>query len=289
MRKWKKLTLSFMLSIVTAGGGLAGQGILLPERVSAAANAVPAYEVKFLADPDLVLDSSGSPRSEVVDALDLDSTPQAIRVEYFDTNMLELNSKGWDVRLRKKENKSDYELTYKKRYPVVNGNIQAALTLANQEGFDASDDNYEAEVDWGYGKQTLSFSNTKKVSTKVAGAVLPAEDDALELLLDKLPGKLKNWSASNWGKQKLAASRAHGPLTFERYTGTWNNQEITLEVWPVRDEAGTGIQNIVEISFKTADSTSVAGLRAGLMSLLNAEGWLIPADGLKTQLILERY
>lgn len=55
MRKWKKLTLSFMLSIVAAGGGLAGQGFLLPERVSAAANAVPAYEVKFLADPDLVL------------------------------------------------------------------------------------------------------------------------------------------------------------------------------------------------------------------------------------------
>lgn len=175
MRKWKKLTLSFMLSIVTAGGGLAGQGILLPERVSAAANAVPAYEVKFLADPDLVLDSSGSPRSEVMDTLDLNSTPQAIRVEYFDTDTLELNSKGWDVRIRKKENKSDYELTYKKRYPVVNGNIQAALTLANQEGFDASDDNYEAEVDWGYGKQTLSFSNTKKISTKAAGAVLPAE------------------------------------------------------------------------------------------------------------------
>lgn len=66
-----------------------------------------------------------------------------------------------------KENKSDYELTYKKRYPVVNGNIQAALTLANQEGFDASDDNYEAEVDWGYGKQTLSFSNTKRSAPKL--------------------------------------------------------------------------------------------------------------------------
>ncbi|MFD2878716.1 hypothetical protein ACFTAO_26315 [Paenibacillus rhizoplanae] len=57
----------------------------------------------------------------------------------------------------------------------------------------------------------------------------------------------------------------------------------------MRDEAGSGIQNIVEISFKTADSTSVTGLRTGLMSLLNAEGWLLPADGLKTQLILERY
>lgn len=94
MRKWKKLTLSFMLSIVAVGGGMAGQGILLPERVSAAANAVPAYEVKFLADPDLVLDSSGSPRSEVVDTFDLNSTPQAIRVGYFDTDTLEPEQQG---------------------------------------------------------------------------------------------------------------------------------------------------------------------------------------------------
>lgn len=61
-----------------------------------------------------------------------------------------------------KDDKNNYELTYKKRYPVINGDINAALTLANQEGFDKSDDNYEAEIDWGYGKQTLSFSNTKK-------------------------------------------------------------------------------------------------------------------------------
>ncbi|WP_375373901.1 hypothetical protein [Paenibacillus sp. S150] len=289
LRQWKKLALSLMLSVVATGGALTGQGILQPEHVSAAANAVPAYEVKFLGNPDTVLNSDGTPRSNVLETLGLASSPQAIRVEYFDTNLLELNNAGWDVRFRKKADKSDYELTYKKRYPVVNGDIQAALTLANKEGFDASDDNYEAEIDWGYSKQTLSFSNTKKVSTKTAGAVLPPEQEALELLLDKLPGKLKNWSSSNWGKQKLTASRAHGPLTFERYEGTWNGQELTLEVWPVRDGAGTGIQNIVEISFKTASISTASGVRSELMSLLKAKGWLIPEDGLKTQLILERY
>lgn len=275
-----------MLSIVTLGSGLT---FLEAPQASAAANAVPAYEVKFLAKPELVLNTDGTPRSEVIQTLGLSSTARNISAEYFDTNALNLNQAGWDVRFRKKDDKNNYELTYKKRYPVINGDVNAALTLANQEGFDASDDNYEAEIDWGYGKQTLSFSNTKKVDTNATGVQLPSQQEALSMLLDKLPGKLKNWSSSNWGKQQLTASRAYGPVTFQRYEGTWNGQELTLEVWPIRNAAGTGVENIVEISFKTADSTAVSGLRTQLMQVLQNKNWLIPADGLKTQLILERY
>ncbi|HER2177908.1 TPA: CYTH domain-containing protein [Streptococcus pyogenes] len=286
MKKWKKVTASFMLSIVTLGSGLT---FLEAPQASAAANAVPAYEVKFLAKPELVLNTDGTPRSEVIQTLGLSSSARNISAEYFDTNALNLNQAGWDVRFRKKDDKNNYELTYKKRYPVINGDVNAALTLANQEGFDASDDNYEAEIDWGYGKQTLSFSNTKKVDTKATGVQLPSQQEALSMLLDKLPGKLKNWSSSNWGKQQLTASRAYGPVTFQRYEGTWNGQELTLEVWPIRNAAGTGVENIVEISFKTADSTAVSGLRTQLMQVLENKNWLIPADGLKTQLILERY
>ncbi|WP_336783880.1 CYTH domain-containing protein [Paenibacillus illinoisensis] len=285
MKTWKKVTTSLMLSIVTLGSSLAFQA----PQTSAAANAVPAYEVKFLAKPELVLNSDGTPRSEVIQTLSLDSTPRTISAEYFDTNALNLNQAGWDVRFRKKDDKNNYELTYKKRYPVINGDINAALTLANQEGFDASDDNYEAEIDWGYGKQTLSFSNTKKVDTKATGVQLPSEKDALDMLLDKLPGKLKNWSSSNWGKQTLSQSRAHGPVTFQRYEGTWNGQELTLEVWPIRNADGAGFENLVEVSFKTEDDAAVSGLRTELLQVLESNNWLIPADGLKTQTILERY
>ncbi|MCG7386223.1 hypothetical protein [Paenibacillus sp. ACRRY] len=285
MKKWKKVTTSLMLSIVTLGSSLAFQA----PQASAAANAVPAYEVKFLAKPELVLNPDGSPRSEVIQTLSLDSTPRNISAEYFDTNALNLNQAGWDVRFRKKDDKNNYELTYKKRYPVINGDINAALTLANQEGFDASDDNYEAEIDWGYGKQTLSFSNTKKVDTKATGVQLPSEKDALDMLLDKLPGKLKNWSSSNWGKQTLSQSRAHGPVTFQRYEGTWNGQELTFEVWPIRNADGTGVENLVEVSFKTEVAAAVSGLRTELLQVLESNNWLIPADGLKTQTILERY
>jgi hypothetical protein len=286
LKKWKKVTASFMLSIVTLGSGLT---FLEAPQASAAANAVPAYEVKFLAKPELVLNTDGTPRSEVIQTLGLSSTARNISAEYFDTNALNLDQQGWNVRFRKKDDKNNYELTYKKRYPVINGDVNAALTLANQEGFDASDDNYEAEIDWGYGKQTLSFSNTKKVDTKATGVQLPSQQEALSMLLDKLPGKLKNWSSSNWGKQQLTASRAYGPVTFQRYEGTWNGQELTLEVWPIRNAAGTGVENIVEISFKTTDTTAVSGLRTQLMQVLENKNWLIPADGLKTQLILERY
>ncbi|MDQ0172163.1 CYTH domain-containing protein [Paenibacillus tundrae] len=287
MKKWKKVTASLMLSIVTLGSGLT---VLEAPQASAAANAVPAYEVKFLAKPELVLNADGTPRTEVVQTLGLDSTPTAIQTEYFDTNALELNEEGWNVRFRKKEDKNNYELTYKKRYPIINGDVNAALTLANQEGFDSSDDNYEAEIDWGYGKQTLSFSNTKKVdSPKNSGINLPSDQEALKMLLDKLPGKLNKWSSSNWGKQKLTDSRVYGPVTFQRYKGTWNGQEMTLEVWPIRDAAGTGVENIVEVSFKTDNASTVSDLRNQFMQVLENKQWLLPADGLKTQLILERY
>lgn len=286
LKKWKKTAVSLMLSIVTMGSGLT---FLETPQASAAANAVPAYEVKFLAKPELVLNNDGTPRSEAIQTLGLNAAPRHINVEYFDTHALGLDAEGWNVRFRKKDDKNNYELTYKMRYPVINGDIDAALTLANQEGFDSSDDNYEAEIDWGYGKQTLSFPNTKKVDSRITGTQLPSEKDALNLLLDKLPGKLKNWSASNWGKQQLTQARAFGPITFQRYEGTWNGQELTLEVWPIRSAAGTGTENIVEVSFKTENPAAVTGLRSQLLQLLQNKNWLIPADGLKTQTILERY
>ncbi|OIB01599.1 hypothetical protein AK95_29740 [Paenibacillus sp. LC231] len=286
LRKWKQLTLSFMVGFAALGSGLTG---FQTAEVSAAANAVPSYEVKLLAKPETVLESSGSLRSEVIQAFGITSIPQAIGVAYYDTDNLELNAEGWDVRFRKKEDKDNYELTYKKRYPIVNGDINAALSLANQEGFDASDDNYEAEIDWGYGKQTLSFSNTKKISTNTTGTTLPSEQDALALLLDKLPGKLKKWSSPNWGEQKLSQSRIHGPLTFYRYEGSWNGQKMSLEVWPIRNADGTGTENLIEISFKTSDVSVASQLRSELMDTLESNGWLLPMDGLKTQLILERY
>ncbi|MEW4368857.1 hypothetical protein [Paenibacillus kandeliae] len=281
---WKKAVAVWMSGTMLAGAFIMVQ----PEHTYAAANLTPTYEVKFVLDQD-VLNGDYTPTAALTSAFALPSKPQKIAVEYFDTNDQKLNGEGWNVRLRKKEDKSKYEITYKKRYAITNGDIDAALTQANKEGFDANDTNYEAEVDWGYGKQTLSLSNDKDSKTTDTGAVLPSQSKALELVLDKLPGKLQNWKSSNWGKDQLKNSRAYGPVIASKYEGSWNGVDIDVEVWPVRNASGTGTEPVTEISFK-ADSYSEASVnRQQLLNDLQAKGWLLPQDSLKTQLVLDRY
>lgn len=254
----------------------------------AASNATPTYEVKFLLDSSDVLNANGSLQASVNAAFEITSAPKRQLVEYFDTNAQDLNGEGWNVRFRKKEDKSDYELTYKKRFAVQNGQINDALSAANAAGFDSSDTNYEAEVDWGYGKQTLSFSNTKKVKAST-GLTLPSASKALELLVKEIPGKLEKTRSNGWGKDTLKKSRVHGPIEVTKYAGEFNGVEIDIEVLPLLNASGTGTEPLIEISFKTDDYSTAAANRAELMDELNAEGWLIPADSLKTNTILDRY
>lgn len=258
------------------------------ETAKAASNAKPSYEVKFLLDAGKVLKSDGSLQSATLDAFDVEDPAERQLVEYFDTDALDLNEAGWNVRFRKKEDKKKYELTYKRRFAVVNGDINAALTEANKAGFDSSDDNYKAEVDWGYSKQTLSFSNDKDESAD-KGLSIPAESKALDILVDKIPGKLEKTGGDKWGKDTLKDSRAHGPVSVSKYEGSFNGLDTDIEVWPILNAAGTGTENLVEISFKTDDYNEAADNRGDLMALLDAKGWLVHADSLKTNLVLERY
>ena len=154
--------------------------------------------------------------------------------------------------------------------------------------FSAADTNYEAEVDWGYGKQTLSFSNDKEESTS-KGLNLPNESEALNLLVSKIPGKLDKTNAPGWGTAKLLQAYAHGPILVSRYSGTFEGLETDIEVWPIIGSNGSGTEYVVEISFKTDDYQTAASKRTNLMNLLNNKGWLVPADSLKTNLVLERY
>ena len=256
--------------------------------VQAASNAVPSYEVKFLLDAGKVLNADGSLQSSVTSEFHITSPADQQLVEYFDTHAQDLNGSDWNVRFRKKEDKKKYELTYKKRFTVTNGDINSALTAANQAGFDSSDDNYEAEVDWGYSKQTLSFSNDKEESAS-KGLTIPSESKVLNMLVDNIPGKLKNTNGSGWGKDMLKSSRAHGPVIVSKYEGEFNGLETNIEVMPIRTEDGTGMENLIEISFKTDSYGEAALNRTKLMNTLEAKGWLVHADSLKTNLILNRY
>ncbi len=278
-----KRDLVLLLAIVAVLFG----GVRAP-LASAASNAEPNFEVKL----DLVaaaLDSSGAPTAEVRSAFGLGASPKALAYEYFDTSSLELKNAGWSVRLRHKDGK-DLDLDYKKRFAISGENIDAALTEADRQGFDSSDTNYAAQVDWTYEKMTLSFSNKKSESAKgYKGTRLPAESDARKLLVDRIPGKLSNWSERNWGRDQLAASRQHGPVEARDWSGSWQGTDIDLEVVPIRASSGSGTETVIELSFKTDTRDEARTLRDKAIDTLRSRGWLAPTDVLKTDLILTRY
>jgi hypothetical protein len=162
------------------------------------------------------------------------------------------------------------------------------LTTANQQGWDITDDNYEAQVEWGYSKLTLSFSLKKDIGANGLGDTdLPKTKDSRSMLIDDAPGKFEHWSYNNWGTDKLAASRIYGPVLAKRSTGTWNGFKLYVEVWPIK--SGSSTQYIVEASFKTADRNTASTQKANLQAFIQSKGWFLAQDSLKTSLIMSNY
>ncbi|MFJ6105290.1 hypothetical protein ACIQHY_30345 [Streptomyces sp. NPDC092359] len=255
----------------------------------AAANAVPSYEVKINLTAS-ALDASHNPGAAVKSAFGITGSAKARSYGYYDTDGLALDAQGWSVRLRHKDG-SSFEETYKKRFPVTDGDIDAALTTAKAAGFDSGDTNYKAEVDWGYAKQTLSFSTEKSRSAKgYSGTALPADATGRDWLVNDVPGKLADWNSTGWGTGTLRTSRVHGGVTAKVYGGAWGaSDDASIEVLPVVGANGTGTEYVVELSFKTDSYTDAAKLRTDALAVAETNGWLYHGDILKTRLVLDRY
>lgn len=257
-----------------------------PPGAHAAGVAKPSYEIKL--DLSTSALSSGSPSAAVKSAFGISGVGQQQSYEYVDTDALGLNNQGWSVRLRNKQG-DPLELDYKKRFPVSGGDIDGALQTAQAAGFDSSDTNYKAEVDWGYGKQTLSFSTDKDPGTNVDGIGMPSASDAVEIAVGQVPGKLDDWSSKGWGTNQLLASRPHGPVTSTEWSGTYEGSDAAIEVLPVKASGGQPAQTVVELSFKASDFGTAQRLRTDAIAVADAHGWLLHEDVLKTNLVLSRY
>lgn len=251
-------------------------------------NMTPNYEVRLLLDPDAVLSSKLELADTVLSTFHVASTTK-MNVQFLDTCSKDIYIAGWSARIRKAEN-DDLELTYKKRYAISGGEIDAALTTAKVDGFDDGDRKYEAQVEWGYQKQTLSISRKKNIkNSRDSGADLPGESKSRKLLIDEAPDKFDNWYPNKWGTSALAISRIFGPVLVTRFVGKWNDMPLNLEVWPLLNSDRTGIEYIIEASFKT-DSRTTASVEGGnLVAYLQSKNWFLAQDSLKTQLIMERY
>lgn len=267
--------------------------VVIPEQSYGTTPMTPNYEVKVFLDPDVVLDADKRLKQEVINYFQMPSTVEKLAVQFMDTEDLDINEEGWAVRIRKKESYDDdeFQLTYKKRYPITDGDINAALQLAASEGFTASDTNYEAQVDWGYQKQTLSISRKKMISESgYEGMELPTRKDSRKWTMDEAPGKFEDWGTNNWGTNLLEdVHKPFGPVKAKRHIGVWDGDEIYVEVWQILNHNGTCFDYIVEASFKNDDYETAASKKMVLEQEMMTKGWFLPQDQLKTQLILERY
>ncbi|PFR01955.1 hypothetical protein COK31_19970 [Bacillus cereus] len=248
----------------------------------------PSFEVKLLLKPEQVLGDNKEMKQEVLEHFQAGTKYERIQVQFLDTANKSLSEEGWFARIRKKEFSKDFELTYKKRYPIPNGVIQDALEVAKKEGFDSNTDSYEAEIDWGFEKKTLSISNKKSYSAKGYGILdLPNEQAAQNMLIEKLPGKMNKWLYTNWGEEMLKSSRIYGPVLMKRYTGEFENIKANIEIWPLSNTGKLEDDFVIEVSFKTNEESIATKQRELLMASLEKEGWLLPKDSLKTELIFQ--
>ncbi|KAM6504668.1 hypothetical protein FSOLCH5_015171 [Fusarium solani] len=263
---------------------------IIASPMQAAPDMTPEYEVKLLLNPTAVLGPDHELTSTVLSTFDMPPTVTKLNVQFLDKSCKEIYTAGWSPRIRKIENEDGLELTYKKRYAIIDGDIDAALTTANNDGFDAGDAKYEAQVEWGYQKQTLSISRKKMTEdSENSGTDLPGTSNSRAMLIDKAPDKFDNWQSSNWGTAALAKSRIFGPVLAKRWIGTWSGMQLYIEVWPILNRAVQGIEYIVEVSFKTESRAAASAKHDRLITYLQGKGWFLAKDSLKTQLIMERY
>lgn len=286
---FKKKALKLVMAALVGTSALVGFGGV-PHSASAASNMVPDYEVKLLLNPNVVLGSDFKLTSTVRSAFGMPETVTKMNVQFLDTNAKDIYNNGWSPRIRKTEGENDFELSYKKRYAITGNDINGALTLANQEGFNSGDTGYEAQIEWGYQKKTLSITRSKSGSKSgYSGMDLPNQADSRSLLINNAPDKFNNWVSSGWGTSKLSSSRIYGPVLAKRSVGTWSGQELYIEVWPIRNAAGTGTEYVVEASFKTTSQSTASVKHDELITYLQGKGWFLAQDSLKTQLIMDRY
>lgn len=247
---------------------------------------VPKYEVKLLLEPSVALDSNHQLDHAIKETFSVTAASQKIKVQFLDTNDRDIFCRDWSARIRKKEGENELELTFKKRYKILDGEIDATLKRAAQDGFVLDNTIFEAQVDWGFKNQTLSINRDEPYAhVEGQGGELPQGDDAQEMLIEKAPERF----TTEVDPAFLAQARIYGPIIAERFAGTFDGDDLDIEVWPIRDVAGTGFEYIVEASFKVRKYPKAEKRRKELKELLEKKGWFLANDSLRTTLIMERY
>ena len=240
------------------------------------------FEVKLLLNSSKSLDSNNVPLKNLQDLFAVKETNKRT-VIYVESSDKSFNKVGWSNRIREKDGKKKIELTYKKRYAVDGTDINSVFEKAVKDNPGFIDKGYEAQVDWGYGKMTLSFAMEVKIDKPAGGLRGFSEEDLLSAFMSKMPAEESEWMFSAFKSYKIPNVRLAGPIDYMRYTGSYKDVEVNIEVWQIKGTV------VTELSFDADTLATASTLRSEIIDILDKLGILLHQDSLKTQMILDAY
>ena len=216
----------------------------------------PEYEVKYLVNPDLVLNDDGTYKEEFQNLFTDFALKGTTRMSYYDTEDLALNQAGWTIRIRKKSNKKAQQCTFKRRYSGTNKknaltqkDVDKAVEKAYKDGFHNMNEQfkYGCEIDYGYSKATLSYSYDLDIATTGKGNVdIPNQEDSIAFITTNVPNDLT---------LPLEGIREHGAVELTSYSAMMDNiVEVAIESMTIKaTKDSEELETIIEVSFKLED------------------------------------
>ena len=267
----------FIISFIVISFVLLSVGTLF-----AADNQKYTFEVKLLLNSAKTLDPDYVPVKYLQDLFAVKKTNQR-SVIYIESAEKSFNNGGWSNRIRERDGKKKIELTYKKRFEVDETDIDAAFEKAVKDNHGFIDGGYEAQIDWGYKKMTLSFTVEVKIDKPAGGLRGFTEEDLLSSFMSNMPAEESKWTSSAFKSDKIPNVRLAGPIDYIRYTGSYKDVEINIEVWQIKDNV------VTELSFEADNLEAASSLRSEIIDILDNLGILLHHDSLKTHMILDAY
>ncbi|XOK63971.1 hypothetical protein ACJ7K1_12960 [Paenibacillus elgii] len=235
------------------------------------------YEIKLFLVPRKVLNANRELQPDSLVGIAFSEHKQW-KIHFLETPDRELLNTGWILRNRiKKADKA--ELTFKKRFPIRQDDLNLTLAEVRREGFDLEDPNLKLEVDWGYAAKTLSLSYGVDITRPDAASL--SSDEWKMLFVNEAPDAFLHWQ-QGLGRKTIDKTIALGPIEAKKYKAEWEGTEVVIEVWSIGEES------VVEISFDTTDE-SIAALRHDqLAAFLKTNGLLIEQDFSKTRWAIDK-
>ncbi|GGB10024.1 hypothetical protein ERX37_07785 [Macrococcus hajekii] len=228
------------------------------------------YEVKVYADSTKVLNKKGHIKNKLLKAFKAKSKDEDFLVQFIDHQTRMNYDNKVTIRVRKSEYDEHLELQYKKRYPINDHDVEAAIKQAEKDGI-----NGELEVEYGINTQTLSVTHV--VEVPLDEHILPALDVSHQHITEQAPDIFAPYLT------ELDESTLVGPVEFERHIGKLNSYKIKLEKWDI------GETHIVELSSKVKTPAEAFELQQALIHRLTELKVYEATDQLKTEMIFNHH